>query len=187
MIDAGQFVKAVKQFWLLLLSALPGLLIGIWILSNTQNEPLIILLGLVMVLYGIWGLKNGIGQLSKQRLKQLTIPIGLISGFINGTTGSQIMPIMPFLLSMNMNRELFVQTINCSFTFNTIIMMICFGKIGLLNLPVIYVSVIGIIPVAIGIYLGGTLRKHLSESFYRKVVLILLICLGIRLIVKPLL
>jgi len=185
MVGAGRFFESLKRFWLLFLSALPGLFLGIWFLGNSQNEAPKVLLGLVMLLYGIWGLKNGLFELSKRRERQLTIPVGLLSGLINGATGSQIMPIMPYLLSLKMDRDLFVQTINCSFTINSLLMMICLGKIGLISLPVIYVSSVGIVPVAVGIFLGGILRKKVTEWVYRKLVLILLICLGASLLIRP--
>ncbi len=184
MINAGRFIDALKRFWLLFLSALPGLFLGIWFLGNSRNEAPKALLGLVMLLYGIWGLKNGLFELSRQKEKQLTIPIGLISGLINGATGSQIMPIMPYLLSLKMDRDLFVQTINCSFTINTLIMMICLGKMGLITLPVFFVSSVGIFPVALGIFLGSILRKRVTELVYRKMLLILLICLGTSLVMR---
>ncbi len=185
MVSAGRFIDSLKRFWILFLSALPGLFLGIWFLGNSRNEAPKILLGLVMLLYGIWGLKNGLFELSPQKERQLKIPIGLFSGLINGATGSQIIPIMPYLLSLEMDRDLFVQTINCSFTINTLLMMICLGKIGLITLPVIYVSSMGIIPVAFGIFLGGIVRKKVTESIYRKLVLILLICLGASLAIRP--
>ncbi len=100
-------------------------------------------------------------------------------------SGLMLVPIMPYLLSLKMNRDLFVQTITCSFTINTLIMMICLGKMGLITLPVFYVSSVGIVPVALGIFLGGILRKRVTESVYRKMVLIMMICLGTSLVLRP--
>lgn len=186
MIEAGRFLESLKRFRLLFLSALPGLFSGIWFLGNSQNDAPKAILGVVMFLYGIWGLKSGILQLPEKREKQLVIPVGLLSGLVNGATGSQIMPIMPYLLSLKMDRDLFVQTINCSFTINTLVMMLCLGKLGLITLPVVIVSAAGILPVGLGIFLGGILRKRVSEAMYRKMVLILLICLGLNLALRPL-
>ncbi len=63
MVEAGRFFEALKRFWLLYLSALPGLVLGIWFLGSSQNEAPKAVLGVVMFLYGIWGLKNGLFQL----------------------------------------------------------------------------------------------------------------------------
>lgn len=184
MVDAGRFVEALKRFWLLYLVAVPGLLIGIWFLGNSQNAAPRCILGIVMSLYGIWGLKNGLMQLSGENEKKLMVPVGLISGMVNGATGSQIMPIMPYLLSLKMDRDLFIQTINCSFTVNTLIMMIGLGKMGLITNQTLLVSAGGILPVGLGIYLGGIIRKKVSEEFFRKMVLFLLILLGASLVAR---
>lgn len=134
-----------------------------------------------MFIYGAWGLKKGLFRLSAKREKQLMTPIGLISGLINGMTGSQIMPIMPYLFSLDMDRNVFVQTINCSFTINTLIMIAGLGKLGILTLPAVDHSAGGIVPVTLGIYLGSRLRKRVTEEAFRKAVLILLILLGLSL------
>ncbi len=131
-----------------------------------------------MLLYGIWGLNGGILQLSSKTERRLILPVGLVSGLVNGLTGSQIMPIMPYLLSLNLDRRMFIQTINCAFTLNTLIMMVGLGKLGMLTLPILIVSAGGILPVGLGIFLGGQLRKKVSENIYRKMVLIFLVILG---------
>ncbi len=186
MIEAGRFRESLVRFRLLFLSALPGLLLGIWFLGGSHNEAPKVILGLVMFIYGLWGLKNGILELSRAREKRLTVPVGLVSGLINGATGSQIMPIMPYLLALKMDRDLFVQTINCSFTINTLVMMLCMGKLGFMTLPVLTISALGVLPVALGIHLGGKLRKRVSEAIYRKLVLFLLMGLGVTLVIRPL-
>ena len=48
---------------------------------------------------------------------------------------------------------------------------------------IITISLIGIIPVIAGIYLGGMLRHKLSEERFRIAVLIILIFIGINLII----
>jgi len=184
MMDAGRFFEAIKRFWLLYLSALPGLALGIWFLDASANAVPKTILGSVMLFYGIWGLKSGLMQLSGKKEKRLVLPVGLVTGLINGMTGSQVMPIMPFLLSLKINRDLFVQAINCSFTINTLFMIIGFSRLGLVTGPVVYLSAAGILPVALGVFLGGQIRRRVTDDLYRKMVLALLIALGVNLIFR---
>ncbi len=178
MIQAGGFLTAFKRFWPLYLSAFPGLLAGLFLLGSQGDDIPKCILAVVMILYGIYGLRNGLFSLSTSKEKKYMIPVGVISGFVNGATGSQIMPIMPYLLGLKMSKELFVQTINCSFTLNTMIMIVGFGKLGLINQGGIFISTIGVIPVFLGIYSGGKIRKKISDARFRNLVLILLIALG---------
>lgn len=182
MVQAGRFLQSVKRFWLLYLSALPGLAIGISFLTNSQNQVPKAILGVIILIYGIWGLKSGTARLSGKKEKQFIIPVGVVSGMVNGATGSQIMPIMPYLLSLKMEKDSFVQTINCAFTINTLVMMFWLGNLGILTLPVAYLSAAGVLPVAVGIFLGGLIRKRVTEEIYRKLVFFLLIAMGVNLV-----
>lgn len=58
------------------------------------------------------------------------------------------------------------------------------GKLGMITQSVVFLFAGGILPVAFGIYLGGKLRKRVSEERYRKLVLLLLIVLGASLVVR---
>ena len=66
-------------------------------------------------------------------------------------------------------------------------MLTGFGKIGLLTVPVLSLSVAGILPVALGVYLGGRIRRRSSEVIFRKIVLGLLMLMGLVLITMVLL
>ena len=182
MVQAGRFFEALRRFWPLFLSAVPGLVIGILLLSHSSSDGPRALLGVVMLSYGIWALKNEIVPITERQEKLLLAPVGFISGIVNGVTGSQLMPIMPYLLSVKMDRDIFIQTINCAFTLNTLVMIAGLGKLGLVTLPVLYLSGAGIIPVALGIFLGGLLRKRITDVIYRKAVLVLLVIMGFNLL-----
>lgn len=187
MFQAGHFIESIKRFWLLYLSAIPGLLLGAWLLGNYSNTIPKFVLGLTMIIYGFWGLRSQLLRLNDSQEAKLCIPVGLTSGFINGMTGSQIMPIMPYLLSLKMDRKQFIQTINCAFTFNTLIMMLLLGNMGFMNASVLSISAVGVIPVMLGIYLGGRIQRKVSDDFFRKMVLVLLIGIGLSLVIGLLL
>jgi len=180
--QAGRFIEALKRFWLLYISAIPGLLLGIWFLGSSDNQIPKAILGVLLILYGLWGLINGLLTLSRKQEKQLSTPIGFVSGLANGITGSQIMPIMPYLLSLKLDRDLFIQTINSAFTINSLIMMVGLANLGVITTPMLSLSAAGIIPVAIGVFLGGKIRERLSDDSFRKMVLVLFILLGLNLV-----
>lgn len=184
MLQSGRFIEALQRFWLLYLSAIPGLILGIWFLGKSDNEIPKAVLGVLLFLYGVWGLTNGLMIITKKHEKQLSLPVGFVSGLANGITGSQIMPIMPYLLSLKLDRDLFVQTINSAFTLNSLIMILGLANLGIITVPMVTLSAAGILPVALGVYLGGKIRKRVSEDVFRKMVLILFLFLGLNLIAR---
>ncbi|NET77775.1 MAG: sulfite exporter TauE/SafE family protein [Okeania sp. SIO1F9] len=133
------------------------------------------ILGAILFFYALWALRSKSIILSEKMRTWLTVPVGLTTGVINGITGSQIMPILPFLLALDLNKETFVQAINLSFTLSSMMMLFLMGKIGLLQPSLLGIAVVGILPVAIGINLGSRLRKRLPEEKFRTVVLLFLL------------
>ena len=88
------------------------------------------------------------------------------------------------MLSLQLHRDTFVQAINLSFTLSSLIMLLLLSRVGLLTLHIVGVSLFGIVPVAIGIFLGGKIRGSLPEAIFRKVVLIFLLVIGLSLVVR---
>ncbi len=107
-----------------------------------------------------------------------------MTGVVNGITGSQVMPVLPFLLALQLHKDLFVQTINLSFTLSSLVMLILLSRFGLLSWSTLSLAAVGILPVSLGIFLGGKLRQRLPDEAFRKVVLVFLLVLGLSLMVR---
>lgn len=182
MVDAGDFKRITRRFWFLYLSAIPGLGLGLWLLGSGDTTLSRAVLGVAMGAYGVWGLWGG--RLSLPETKWLSGAVGLSTGLVNGLTGSQVMPILPYLMSLGLTKDELVQAINTSFTMASLIMLFGLGKLGLFSTEIAMISVAGLVPVAFGIWLGSKVRSLLPEAVFRTVVHVLLVLLGIVLIGK---
>ena len=91
---------------------------------------------------------------------------------------------LPFLLSLRLERNMFIQAINVSFTLSSLVMAIGLWKLGLMTLQSVEVSLLGLIVVLIGVRLGSHVRRWLSPAVFRSAVLIILTVLGVGLIVR---
>jgi len=182
MIDAGGFLPIARRFWLMYASALPGLWAGLWLLGNGDTTLSRAVLGVAMLLYGVWGLWGG--RISLPEKPRLLGPVGFTTGLVNGLTGSQVMPILPYLMSLKLTKDELIQAINTSFTLASLVMLVGLNRLGLFNVDVALVSLVGIVPVMTGIWIGGRVRRKLPEEVFRKVVLMLLTVLGAGLIAK---
>ena len=186
MVQAGHFLHVVRRFWLLYASTIPGLLIGLSILVSINVNKAKIVLGLVLILYSLIALVNRPLTLSTKLEKWLKAPVGLSTGFINGLTGSQVMPVLPYLLSLNLNKNIFIQAINISFTMSSVIMLFSMNQLGYVSSHIFVVALAGAIPVTILVYVGGKVRDRLSQNVYQKLVLLFLLVLGFILSLKSL-
>lgn len=184
MVQSGHFVRAARRFWPVYLSALPGLAAGVGLLSVTDPGLSRAVLGTVLVVYGLWALAVRPIVLSAAAERRLAVPAGLCTGLVNGLTGSQVMPLLPFMLSLPLDRPTFVQAINQSFTFSSLWMLVLLGGFGLLDGRLVTVSLAGVLPVAAGIAAGTKIRQHLKDAHYRHAVLVFLLAIGLSLAVK---
>jgi uncharacterized membrane protein YfcA len=184
MFDAGRFREALHRFRMMYFCALPGLLAGLWLLGSVKSEAARRVLGIVLLLYGAWGLWINDYSLPSTVETWFAGPVGFATGLINGITGSQIMPILPYLLGLKLDRATLVQALNISFTASSIVMLFGLGKLGLLDWQKMGVSLLGVVPAAFGIWLGGKIRRTLPELLFRRIVFFFLICLGVSLAVR---
>jgi len=91
---------------------------------------------------------------------------------------------LPYLLSLKLDRNGMINAINLGFTLSIIVLLIIFEEFNFITVEIIKFSILGAVPVALGIYLGGKLRHWVSEERFRLAVLIILIIIGINLIVS---
>ncbi len=186
MVQAGHFREAVKRFWPLYIASIPGLLIGLTILIAINIDAAKAILGLVLIAYALWALSNKSVSLSVDWERKLKIPAGFCTGFVNGLPGSQVMPALPYFLSLNLGKSVFVQAINISFTLSSLIMLFGMNRLGYLSPNTFLVAVLGLLPVLITVYLAGKLQNSLSGAFHRRLVLTFLLIMGLVLLVRVL-
>jgi len=184
MIEAKNFRISLKTFSWMLLMTIPGMALGLQLLRQNNSDASLMVLSAVLIIYGSWGLANRNFRISNQLIPRLNPLVGLITGTINGATGSQIFPIMPYLLSLNLEKEVVVQTINLSFTLSSLIMLGSLFAMGSLDSKSLLSYSLGLVPVMLGVWLGGRVRKRLSESAFRKAVMLLIIVLGMLLLLR---
>ena len=58
MVQAGRFREAVRRFWPLYLTSIPGLLAGLAILVAIDANAAKAVLGMVLIAYSLWALTN---------------------------------------------------------------------------------------------------------------------------------
>ena len=183
-IEVGHFRESVRRFWPMVVAAMIGVVIGLVLLTWMETRAAGAALGVVLFVYGLFALKTPNLTLPPHLEKPLGPVTGLTTGVINGLTGSQLMPVLPYLMALHLDRERFVQAINCSFTASSIVMAAGLSKIGLMTVETALISAIGIIPVWIGLKLGSKIRRLLSPGLFRKLVIYMLMASGMLLLAR---
>ncbi len=183
---AGQFGKALNQFWPMLVATVPGLGLGLWALASVDGQLAGAVLGGVLVVWCLFAYTNPNMSLPSTWARPLGPLSGFLTGALNGITGSQVMPAMPYLMALQLDRDLFIQAINCSFTLSSLIMAVGLNRMGLFTMDATIVSVIGVGLAFAGVRLGERVRHRLSPDRFRLALLAMLVLMGGSLMVRAL-
>ena len=184
MTNTTGFTASLRRFWPMLVCAAGSVFVGLWVLTRIRSESAAAVLGAVLMIYVGFALSNTRFQLDERRTRKLEPAIGAATGFVNGMTGSQVMPLIPYLLSLNLARERFLQASNQSFTLSSAAMFVGLGATGLMTVQVLAVSACGLVLVAVGVRLGQRFSRRLAPQTFRTAVLIVLAVLGLGLILR---
>jgi uncharacterized protein len=184
MMGTGGFISSARRFWPMLLSAAASVFAGLWALTRLGSARAAAALGVLLLIYVGFAMTNARFRLTEARTRKFEPAIGAATGFINGLTGSQVMPLTPYLLSLEMTRERFLQASNQSFTLSSAAMFVGLGVAGLMTMQVVAVSACGIVLVALGVKIGQRIGHYLAPQAFRTAVLIVLAALGLGLILR---
>ncbi|HEY9096193.1 MAG TPA: sulfite exporter TauE/SafE family protein [Hydrogenophaga sp.] len=184
MTGTAGFTTSLRRFWPMLVCAAGSVFVGLWVLTRIRSESAAAALGGVLMVYVGFALSNARFRLDEKRTRKLEPAIGAVTGFVNGMTGSQVVPLIPYLLSLDLARERFLQASNQSFTLSSAAMFVGLGVTGLMTLEVVAVSAGGLVLVAMGVRVGQRIGRHLAPQAFRTAVLIVLALLGLGLILR---
>ena len=181
--QAGRLSETLGRFWPMLLALLPGLVFGLWILSRIHGAQAGAVLGVMLILWCAFSFLNPELRLPLKLERPLAPVIGCLTGVINGVTGSQVVPAVPFLMSLHLDRNLFIQAVNCSFTLSSVVMAIGLSQLGLFETSDVLLSGLGACFVIFGVQFGVAIRRRLSEALFRNAILVILSIMGLSLLV----
>ncbi len=180
----GSLEGAVKRFWPLYLATLPGIVAGITLLVFVDKRVPTQILGFIVTAYAIQAWLQPSFVLESKLAAAAQIPVGLLNGLLTGFTGSQVMPLMPYMMSLKLEPGLFVQAVNIAVVIASVFLGASLWATGSMSSPELCLSVLAVIPALIGVHLGNLARKHIPSAHFRSFVLAVLLFIGISLVVR---
>jgi len=182
--QAGYFKTTLFRFWHMLIATGLGVCLGLMLLDSVNNKLAGAILGLVLILWCTFSYVAPNLKLPLEKERPTGIISGIATGIINGLTGSQVIPCVPYLMALNLDRNVFIQATNISFTLSSLIMAVGLTHLELFTLDAIKLSIIGLVLVLFGLQLGTKIRPRLSPANFRLAVLIVLFITALGLLLK---
>jgi uncharacterized membrane protein YfcA len=168
----------IKRFATMMLGVCLGTALGIGLLTGGAGTLATTALGVVLAAYGMIGLISIRLTVSAQSERWLSPLIGLITGVLTGATGVFVVPAVPYLNSLGLEKEELIQTLGLSFTVSTVALAFGLAASGQFQLAVAGISFLALVPALAGMLLGQSIRNRLHPDAFRRWFFLGLLVLG---------
>jgi uncharacterized membrane protein YfcA len=183
-VDGPHTILLLRRFWTLLLASVVGVSASLGILLVANPKAMTGLLGITLCVYAAISLRRGrlIPRIAHERI--VSPIIGLTTGVLAGATGSLVIPVVPYIQALNLERDALVQMMGMSFAVSTCAIGLAMVGHGSYDSRFALISLVALVPAILGMKLGQRFRRRLSEIVFRRILFIGLFVVGVRLIWK---
>jgi len=167
----------------LIAATLLGIPVGIYGLARLPEAPLKIALGLVILLYGVFGLVRPRAKLKNEKA-WMPWALGASAGVLGGAYNTNGPPIVAYGMLRGWPPESFRATLQGYFLPTGLAILAGHGIAGLWTGTVLKLFVYSLPAIALGVLLGGLLHKKLTHEIFAKLVYIALAIMGAAMLLR---
>lgn len=175
----------LRRLWPMMLGVVAGTLAGSGLLANVAPEHSGPALGVVLIVYAVFALRAPALAVPAGAEPWLSPLVGVITGVVTGATGVFVIPAVPYLQSLRLDKEALVQALGLSFTLSTLALMAGLAARGQFHAAHLGVSTLVLLPALLGLWLGQVIRRRLGPRGFRPCFLLFLLALGLELASRP--
>lgn len=177
-----------RQLWPLL----AGIGVGTWmagrLLGAVDGPHASMALGTILLLYALLGLASPRPPRLPERLVAIVgLVAGIATGAVTAITSVFVIPAVPFLQALGLERAALIQALGLSFTVSTVSLAALLAGNGTLGGERAWQSLLALAPSILGLLLGGRLGRSLRPETFRRCFFGGLLLLGGHLALRPLL
>jgi uncharacterized membrane protein YfcA len=172
-------VDIIRRLWPLMI----GTIVGIWLNRGMLTGPYAryggIVLGLLLVIYAIIGLSKFSFSVARRDEKWIGGIVGVLTGLVSAATGVQVLPSMPYMQAIGMEKDELVQALGVFFTVATVSLAFNLTSAGLLTAATALPGAVAMAAAFAGMYIGQAVRSRMEPEAFRRWFLIAMIFLGL--------
>jgi len=177
---AGPYLlDIIRRLWPLM----AGTVIGIWLNAGMLTGPYArygtIVLGVLLVIYAIVGLSKFSFRVARSNEKWIGGIVGLVTGAVSAATGVQVIPSMPFLQAIGMEKDELVQALGVFFTVATLALAFNLTSAGLLSASTVLPGAVAMASAFAGMSIGQVVRSRMQPEAFRRWFLVAMVLLGL--------
>lgn len=134
-------------------------------------------LGALLVLYGLWGLWRPVLPRLGTQHAWPGLVAGALTGFITAATAVFVVPLVPYLQALRLEKGEMIQALGLSFTVATVALAIRLHA-GVTLVILSPLTGLALLTAVAGIWLGGRLRSKLSQQMFQRALFVVFVALG---------
>jgi uncharacterized membrane protein YfcA len=150
----------IRRLWPLM----AGTVVGIWLNADMLTGP---------------GLSKFSFRVARSDEKWIGGIVGLITGVVSAATGVQVIPSMPFMQAIGMEKDELVQALGVFFTVATVALAFNLTSAGLLSASTALPGAVAMTAAFAGMFIGQAVRSRMKPEVFRRWFLISMILLGL--------
>lgn len=176
---AGSRIKDLaRRLWPMMVTSMAGTLLTAPLLTRSTAGLTTTALGVTLIAYALYTLFARPFVIAPKHERWLSPVIGLITGMIAGATGVFVIPAVPYLQAIGLQKDDLVQALGMSFTTSTIALAVGLASHQVWQLDQLALSGLAVFPALIGMWAGQCLRRIIAPATFRRWFLIMLAVLG---------
>lgn len=169
----------------LVIASFLGIPLGIFLLARLPEEPLRIALGIIIMLYGAFGLLGPSPRPGRER-RGVTFLVGFGAGVLGGAYNTNGPPVVIYGMLRDWPPDRFRATLQSYFLPTGLAILAGHGTAGLWTSDVIRLFALSLPGLALGVWAGGKVNRALPHDVFRRAVHVSLVMMGALLIARSL-
>jgi len=169
----------------LIAATLVGIPVGIYGLARLPETPLKIALGLIILLYGLFGLIRPQARIKEEKA-WMPWALGAAAGVLGGAYNTNGPPVVAYGMLRGWPPESFRATLQGYFLPTGLAILAGHGLAGLWTATVLRSYLYSLPAIVLGVILGGLLAKELTHAIFAKLVYASLAVMGAVMLLREL-
>ena len=169
----------IRRLWPLMMGTVAGIWLNAGMLTGPYAPYGTIVLGVLLVIYAIVGLSKFSFNVARRDEKWMGGIVGVVTGVVSAATGVQVIPSMPFMQAIGMEKDELVQALGVYFTVATVALAFSLTGAGLLSASTALPGAIAMAAAFTGMFVGQAVRSRMQADAFRRWFLVAMILLGL--------
>jgi uncharacterized protein len=174
------------RLWPMLLGICVGTAPGASFLAGDTSGLATTALGVMLCLYALFSIRSPRLHVPAGAEWWIAPFVGAISGLLSILTGVFVLPLVPYLNALSLQRDELIQALGLSLLTSAAALALALARAGALPVSALLTSLYALAPVGLGALLGQWLRRRTHPAVFMRAFALGLLLIGVHLTVKNL-